>query len=86
MRTYQFLFFNARGQSPALEFADCSDDAAAASSAARQLGTHGTCSGVEIFEGDRLVVQLDRSSSSGFPMTARFGDRARNRAGQRNVP
>lgn len=63
MRTYQFLFFNRRGRSPALDFVECADDREAAQSANRQLDQHDTCSGVEVFEGDRMVLRLDRPSN-----------------------
>jgi hypothetical protein len=58
MRIYQFLFFDPAGRSPALDFAECPDDGAAARSAIHQLSLHDTCEGVEVFEGDRLVVRL----------------------------
>ncbi len=60
MRIYQFLFFDPLGRSPALDFVECDDDGAATRSAVQQLGSHGTCRGVEIFEGDRLVARLER--------------------------
>lgn len=60
MRTYQFLFFDGRGRSPALDFVECDDDGDAVRSAGRHLGLHSTCSGVEVFDGDRMVLRLDR--------------------------
>lgn len=63
MRTYQFLFFDRRGRSPALDFVECDDDGDAMRSAGRHLGQHRTCSGVEVFDGDRMVLRLDRASS-----------------------
>lgn len=62
MRTYQFLFFDRRGRSPALDFLECADDGDAARSAGRQLGLHRTCTGVEVFDGDRMVVRLEHPS------------------------
>lgn len=60
MRTYQFLFFDRQGRSPALDFVECADDGAAARNAGLQLGLHRTCSGVEVFDGDRMVMRLER--------------------------
>lgn len=62
MRTYQFLFFDRRGNSPALDFIECADDGEAARNAGRQLGLHGTCNGVEVFDGDRMVLRVERPS------------------------
>ena len=60
MPTYQFLFFDRRGRSPALDFVECDDDGDAVRSADRHLGLHRTCSGVEVFDGDRMVLRLER--------------------------
>lgn len=60
MRTYQFLFFDRRGRSPALDFVECADDGEAVRSADRHLGLHNTCNGVEVFDGDRMVLRLER--------------------------
>lgn len=60
MRTYQFLFFDRLGRSPALDFVECADDGDAARSAGRHLGLHRTCNGVEVFDGDRMVLRLQR--------------------------
>ena len=60
MRTYQFLFFDRQGRSPALDFVDCDDDTDAVRNADRQLGLHRTCTGVEVFDGDRMVLRLER--------------------------
>lgn len=66
MRTYQFLFFDRRGRSPALDFVDCADDGEAARSAGRQLGLHRTCNEVEVFDGDRMVLRLARPDGPGI--------------------
>jgi len=63
MRIYQFHFFDLRGGSPALDFAECVDDGAAAHSARDQLTRHATCKGVDVFEDDRLVLRLERPVS-----------------------
>jgi hypothetical protein len=60
MRIYQFLFFDPRGASPALDFSDCPDDRAAALEAFGALSRHNTCVGVEVFDGDRLVTRVER--------------------------
>lgn len=64
MRTYQFLFFDRQGRSPALDFVDCDDDSDAVRNADRQLGLHRTCTGVEVFDGDRMVLRLDRPGAT----------------------
>lgn len=66
MRTYQFLFFDRRGRSPALDFVECADDGEAARSAGRHLRLHRTCNGVEVFDGDRMVLRLERSAGPGI--------------------
>jgi hypothetical protein len=63
MRIYQFLFYNPAGSIPAMDFSECLDDGAATREAFSQLGHHGTCKGVEVFEEDRLVIRLERSRS-----------------------
>lgn len=86
MRTYQFLFFDRRGRSPALDFAECADDGEAARSADRQLGLHATCSGVEVFDGDRMVLRLDRARLPASGMEAQTPPPARSEPGQRHAP
>lgn len=67
MRVYQFLFLDREGGSPALDFAECEDDAAAGRSARHQLNQHGSCTGVEVFDEDRLVLRLDCAAADFIP-------------------
>jgi hypothetical protein len=63
MRFYQFLFYTPSGSIPALDLSECEDDGAATREAFSQLGQHGSCRGVEVFDQDRLVIRLERSRS-----------------------
>jgi len=60
MRLYQFLFFDPEGRSPVLDFAECLDDGAAVLSAGQQLALHGACQRVDVFDGERMVLRLER--------------------------
>ncbi|HZV85808.1 MAG TPA: hypothetical protein VFF48_12555 [Brevundimonas sp.] len=68
MRIYQFHFYNPRGAYPALDFADCPDDGAARREAFGQLRHHGSCQGVEVFDGDRLVGRVERAGHDGLSL------------------
>lgn len=70
MRVYQFHFFDLNGGSPALDFAECESDAAAAVSARDQLRRHLTCKGVDVFDEDRLVLRLEHSAFEMIPRGA----------------
>jgi hypothetical protein len=68
MRIYQFHFYNPKGAYPALDFFDCQDDGTATREAFNQLHQHGSCQGVDVFDGERLVVRLERSLSEVMPV------------------
>lgn len=71
MRIYQMHFYDMKGRRPTLDFSECDDDGAAAREAFRGLREHGSCIGVEIYDGDRLVAKVERPSDA-F-LTARSG-------------
>ena len=60
MRIYQFHFFDPRGNVPALDLAEYEDDGAASLSVMKRLDDHASCQGVELYEGDRLVLRIER--------------------------
>ena len=70
MSLYQFHFIGAGGDRPALDFSDCADDGEAAREGISQLGQHGSALGVEVWEGDRLVIRMERSPTDVLPVGA----------------
>ncbi|HEV2081911.1 MAG TPA: hypothetical protein VGR32_05575 [Brevundimonas sp.] len=58
MNVYQFHFLTGDGGRPTLDFSECGDDAEAARAAFRHLRQHRSCSGVEVYDGQRLVVTV----------------------------
>lgn len=64
MRTYQMHFYDRQGRRPTLDFSECDDDGAATREGVRGLNEHRSCAGVEIFDGARLVVRLERPSDA----------------------
>lgn len=64
MRIYELHFYDQDGRRPALDFSECDDDGAAAREAFRGLREHRSCTGVEVFEGERLVARLERPSDA----------------------
>lgn len=69
MRIYQFHFFDPRGNVPALDLAEYEDDGAASRSAMKRLDEHASCQGVELYEGDRLVLRVERAGGVKRPNT-----------------
>ncbi|WP_296168754.1 hypothetical protein [uncultured Brevundimonas sp.] len=69
MRIYQFHFFDPRGNVPALDLAEYEDDGAASRSAMKRLDDHASCQGVELYEGDRLVLRVERAGGVKHPNT-----------------
>lgn len=61
MSLYQFHFIGLGGDRPALDFSHCADDGEAAREGMSQLGQHGSALGVEVWDGDRLVIRMERS-------------------------
>ena len=81
MSLYQFHFVGADGERPTLDFSDCADDGEAAREGISQLGQHGSALGVEVWEGDRLVIRMERSRSEVLPVGAPLlGGHGGNRA------
>lgn len=72
MRIYQFHFFDPRGNVPVLDFADYDDDDAARRSAMKRLDEHASCQGVELYEGDRLVLRFERAGGQERANTLTF--------------
>lgn len=70
MSLYQFHFIGADGDRPTLDFSDCADDGAAAREGMSQLGQHGSALGVEVWEGDRMVIRMERAASEVMPVGA----------------
>ena len=70
MSLYQFHFIGADGDRPTLDFSDCADDGAAAREGMSQLGQHGSALGVEVWEGDRMVIRMERAASDVLPVGA----------------
>ena len=58
MNVYQFNFLDGSGRRPVLDFDECPDDAEATRAAFRHLRQHRSCSGVEVYDGARLVVTV----------------------------
>lgn len=69
MSLYQFHFIGAHGDRPMLDFSDCADDGEAVREGMSQLGQHGSALGVEIWEGDRLVIRMERARSEVLPVS-----------------
>ena len=69
MRIYQFHFFDPRGNVPSLDLAEYEDDGAASRSAMKRLDEHASCQGVELYEGDRLVLRVERAGGTKRPNT-----------------
>jgi len=63
MRIYQFHFIDRQGRRPMLDFSDCSDDGDAAREALGRFRLHDSAAGVEVYEGERLVLRMDRPAS-----------------------
>lgn len=70
MSLYQFHFIGADGERPTLDFSDCADDGEAAREGISQLGQHGSALGVEVWEGDRMVIRMERARSDVLPVGA----------------
>ena len=60
MRIYEFHFYDHDGGRPMLDFSDCADDGEATNEAFRALSRHGSCLGVDLYEGARLVARVER--------------------------
>ncbi|MGV9009139.1 hypothetical protein [Brevundimonas sp.] len=69
MRIYQFHFFDPRGNVPLMDLAEYEDDGAASRSAMKRLDDHASCQGVELYEGDRLVLRVERAGGVKRPNT-----------------
>lgn len=76
MRIYQFHFFDPRGNVPAMDLAEYEDDGAASRSAMKRLDDHASCQGVELYEGDRLVLRVERAGGTKRPNTLVYGQAA----------
>lgn len=80
MSLYQFHFIGADGERPALDFSHCPDDGEAVREGMRHLRQHGSALAVEIWEGERMVVRMERASDQirrvGAPVAAPAGRRA----------
>ena len=63
MSLYEFHFIGADGDRPTLDFSDCADDGEAAREGMSLLGQHGSALGVEVWEGDRMVIRMERARS-----------------------
>ncbi|WP_374513083.1 hypothetical protein [Brevundimonas sp.] len=70
MPLYQFHFVGADGERPALDFSHCADDGEAAREGISQLGQHGSALGVEVWQGDRMVIRIERPRSEVMPVRA----------------
>lgn len=68
MRIYEFHFYDPDGGRPMLDFSDCGDDGEAATEAFRALGRHGSCLGVDVYEGERLVTRVERPTGAFSPI------------------
>lgn len=62
MSVYQFHFIGAGERRPTLDFAHCEDDGAAVREAFGQLNQHHSAHGLEVWNGDRMVLRMDRFS------------------------
>jgi len=60
MSIYQLHFFDDQGRRPTLDFAECQDDGAAMREAMRNLAQHLSCTGCEVYDGQRLVALVRR--------------------------
>jgi hypothetical protein len=60
VRLYQFLFFDARGETPVMDLGHHEDDGRACSAATRLLQDHRSAAGVDIYDLDRLVLRVER--------------------------
>lgn len=61
LRLYQFHFIDGRGATPVMDLAEYADDDAAVRTAATRLNEHASCCALEIYQGERLVLQMHRS-------------------------
>lgn len=89
MSLYQFHFIGADGGRPALDFSHCPDDGEAVREGAKHLGEHGSALAVEIWEGDRMVVRMERAADEvrGAGASApRLRDRREPRLATPSVP
>lgn len=68
MSLYQFHFIGVSGDRPALDFSDCAGDGEAAREAISLLGQHGSALAVEVWDGDRLVIRIERSPDQVLPV------------------
>ncbi len=57
MYEYQFFLLQPDGAMPVVDFGVHSDDGDAARAALTLLAQHGSCCGVDVFKGDRLVMR-----------------------------
>jgi len=82
MSLYEFHFIGLAGDRPALDFSQCADDGEAAREGLNQLGQHDSAVGVEVWDGDRLVIRIERSPAQvravGSPRPAANGLRDRS--------
>lgn len=68
MRPYALHFYTPDGASPTLDFAECVDDAAATRTGFSHLHQHTSCLGVDVYDGERLVIRLERALSEVRPI------------------
>lgn len=60
LRLYQFHFIDGRGVTPVMDLAEYPDDDAAVRSATARLDEHASGCMLEIYQGQRLVLQMRR--------------------------
>lgn len=74
MSLYQFHFIGADGGRPALDFSHCADDGEAVREGMRHLGEHGSALAVEVWQGERMVVRMERAAEEVRRVGARAPD------------
>jgi len=62
LRLYQFHFIDGRGVTPVMDLAEYADDDAAVRSAVARLNEHASGAMLEIYQGERLVLQMRRDA------------------------
>jgi demethoxyubiquinone hydroxylase (CLK1/Coq7/Cat5 family) len=62
LRLYQFHFIDGRGVTPVMDLAEYPDDDAAVRSATTRLDEHASGCMLEIYQGQRLVLQMRRDT------------------------